>query len=129
MLSVDIIGIVITICLVGLRYPHYVFLAAIIHDVGRVLMTLFLHGSIQSIISAGAFGTTMAAGIKSGSPVYLIMFSGAIANYIVSATAGGIEFEKTRHIVNPFLAVKHPFAVVNLRLAILSLLVNLWLIF
>jgi hypothetical protein len=126
MITIDYIGLVITVCLVGLRYPQYVLGACILHDLGRVLMALFLHGHIDSIVTAGAFGSTAASNIRAGVPALLVTFSGPLTNYIFSATAGGIDYLKTRHILNPWGAVKHPFAVVNLRLAVLSLLVNLW---
>jgi len=126
MLMVDVVGIIVTICLVGLRYPHYVLCALIINELGRVLTTLFLHGRIESIVASGAFGSTTAEGIKSGGLTILMIFSGAIANYIVSAVAGGAAYEKTVRILDPLAAVKHPFAIVNLRLAILTFLINIW---
>jgi len=126
MLMVDIVGIIVTVCLVGLRYPLYVLCAMVINDLGRVLTTLFLHGKIQSIIAAGAFGSTTSAGIHSGAMTVFVIFSGAIANYIVSATAGGVAYEKTANILNPLSPVKHPFAIVNLRLALLTFLINMW---
>ena len=126
MLAIDLVGLVITICLVGLRYPHYVFCAAVIHDVARVIMILFLHGNLETVVAAGAFGSTVAQGIKTGFPSLLVVFSGPLANYIISATTGGVEYEKTRAIVSPLASVRHPFAVVNLRMGILALLVNLW---
>ena len=129
MLMIDLVGIIFTICLVGLRYPHYVLCAVVIHDLGRVLMTLFLHGHLETIVAAGAFGATVVTGVKSGVPALLILFGGAIANYAASATAGGIEYERTRHILNPLARIKHPFAVINLRLAMVSLVVTLWQIF
>ncbi|MDR3564107.1 MAG: hypothetical protein P4N59_22080 [Negativicutes bacterium] len=126
MLAVDIVGVVITICLVGLRYPQHVLGAALIHDLGQLLMTLFLRGHIVSVVAAGAFGSTVATGVKSGMASTFLLFSGSIANYIVSATVGGVEYEKTARLLNPLSPVKHPFAVVNFRLAVVSFLVNLW---
>lgn len=128
MLAVDIIGLIFTICLTGPRYPHYVLCAAVIHDLGRVLMALFLHGQIESVVAAGAFGTTVAGNIKAGMPALLLVFSGSLANYIVSATTGGVEEERSAKLLNPAASVRHPFAVVNLRLALLSFLVNSWLL-
>ncbi|MBP2653523.1 MAG: hypothetical protein H6Q73_1092 [Firmicutes bacterium] len=129
MLAVDIVGLVFTICLVGARYPHYVLIAATIHEIGRIMMTLFLHDNIGTVIAAGAFGTTVASNLKSNWHGILITFSGPLANYIVSATIGGIELETTRRLLNPLGPVRHPFAVVNLRLALLSVFVSTWLLF
>ena len=129
MLAVDVIGLVFTIFLVGTRYPHYVLIAATIHEFGRIMMTLFLHGNIGTVIAAGAFGTVVASNLKSSWHGMLIAFSGPLANYIVSATVGGIESVATRRLINPWVSVGHPFAVVNLRLALLSIVVSSWLFF
>jgi len=128
MLTFDIVGLVVTVCLIGLRYPLYVLMASMINGLGQVVMILFLHGHIESVVAAGAFGSTVVSGVKSGGPTMLIIFAGTLSNYIVSAAAGGIEYEKNRHVLNPLSPVKHPFAVVNLRLALLTFLINLWLV-
>ena len=126
MLAIDFIGLAVTVCLVGLRYPHYVVVAALIHDFGRVIMTLFFHGEIESLVAAGAFSTTTVSNLGSDLKLALVIFSGPLANYIVSATVGGVEFERTAALVSPFAVLTHPFAVINLRLAIISCLVNIW---
>ena len=125
MLIVDLVGLIVTICLIGFRYPAYVICAAILSDLGRILMILFFHGRIESIVAAGAFGTTFAAGPLSA-PSYIIIFSGCMANFLISMAAGGLEYEKTRAILNPLAKVRHPFAVINLRLSLLSLMTGFW---
>lgn len=129
MLTIDIVGLLLTIIFIGLRYPHYVVFAAVIHELGRIIMVLFLHGNIESVVAAGIFGSTVANNFKEGSMYWLVIFNGPLANYIVSATAGGIEFEKTAHLINPFKKLAYPFAVINLRFAIISLLINLKVFF
>jgi hypothetical protein len=126
MLTLDIVGLVVTVCLIGLRYPLHVLGASLINGLGQVLMILFLHGHIESVVAAGAFGSTVVSGVKSGAPALLVIFAGSLSNYIVSSAAGGIEYEKTRHILNPLSPAKFPFAVVNLRLALLTFLLQLW---
>lgn len=126
MLAIDIIGLAMTICLVGLRYPHLVLGAAVIHDMGRIIMALFLHGNIETIVAAGAFGTADVSNLNSVFKNALIVLSGPLVNYMVSATIGGIERERTVNLFNPCAVVKSSFAVINLRLAILSFLVNIW---
>lgn len=125
MLMIDIIGLLVTILLIGFRYPHYVIFAAAIHEFSRIIMVLFLHGTIDSVVAAGIFGSTVVHNFKESSLNWLVIFSGPLANYIVSSTAGGIEFESTAHLINPLKKLTYPFAVVNLRFAIISLLVNL----
>lgn len=126
MLTIDYIGLLITIGLIGLRYPHHVLGAAAIHDLGRILMALFLQGRIETIIAAGAFGAAAVSGVKAGVPPVVVAFGGPLANYLVSANLGGAAGEKNAHLLHPGAALKRPFAVINLRLALLSSLVTIW---
>lgn len=125
MLTVDYIGLLITVCIVGLRYPHCVLGAAVIHDLGRVLMAIILQGRIETIIAAGAFGSAAVGSIKAGWPAVLMAFSGPLANYLVSANLGGAVWENTSRLLNPGAVLNRPFAVINLRLAILSAVVTI----
>lgn len=127
MVAIDFIGLLITILLIGLRYPHYVLMAALVHELGKILMIMFVHGHIDTIIAAGAFGNTVVSNYNNNGILdALIVFSGPLANYIVSSTAGGVEFEKTVNLISPAASLKSPFAVINLRLAIISFLFNAW---
>ena len=125
MLAIDVIGLLLTTSIVGVRYPHYVLLASFIHELGRIVIALFLHSHIDSVMAAGAFGTTIVSNTKVGTSGLLIIFSGPLANYIVSSTVGGVEYERTANLFNPFAKLKYPFAIINLRLAIISFLVNM----
>lgn len=129
MLGIDLIGLLATILLIGMRYPHYVLLAACIHECGCILVAIFLHGQIEYILAAGAFSTMAISNHHSGIIGILILFSGSIANYLISFIGGGIGFEPTANLVNPLAYLKLPFAVINLRLCILSCLIQLWKIF
>lgn len=126
MLTIDFIGLLFTIFLAGVRYPVHVLGAAAIHELGRVAMALFLHGHIDSVLAAGAFGATVASNLKSGGPAMLIAFSGPLTSLIISAGTGGVTREKPAGIINPMAAAHYPFAVVNLRLACLSALYTIW---
>lgn len=125
MLTVDLIGLVATICLIGIRYPHHVLIAACIHELGSVLFTLFLHGQINAIVAAGAF-STMTVSNNVGILGKLLIFSGSLSNYIVSSLAGGIAFESTSHLINSWATLRSPLAVINFRLCILSFLISMW---
>lgn len=125
-MAFDIVGVLVTVGIIGLRYPVQVIAASLINGFGQILMIFLLHGHIETIVAAGAFGNTVVSGVKSGAPAMLIVFAGALSNFIVSSAAGGIEYEKTHDVLNPLAVVKHPFAVVNMRLALLSFLINLW---
>ena len=124
MMAVDFIGILITAVIVGVRYPHYVLAATIWQQVGQSVMALFLHGKIESVLSAGAFSVMKVSQLNSYSSM-LVLFSGAIANYILASAVGGVNQEASSALLNPFSRLKFPFAVINLRLALLTLVVNL----
>lgn len=126
MLAVDFVGLLLTVCLVGLRYPHYALGAAAIHDAGRLLLALFSNGRIEAVIAAGAFGSTAVGGLPAGIVPLAVAMGGPLANYLVSAGLGGWEREPTAHLFHPAAAVRNPFAMVNMRLALLSTIVTLW---
>lgn len=128
MLSVDLIGLLFTVGLVGPRYPLHGLAAALIHDLGRVLVILFFHGRIEAIVAAGAFGGAVTSGLK-GYPAIAALFGGSLISYLVSCGAGGVAWEKTVNLVSPVAPVRQPFAVVNFRLAVLSALAGLWHLF
>jgi hypothetical protein len=129
MVVIDLIGLAATIALIGIRYPHYVLLAACLHEIGEILLTIFLHGQIDTIVAAGAFGTIVVSNYNATILGVLIVFSGSLTNYIVSSLAGGIAFEPTSHLFNPISSLKAPFAVVNFRLCILAGFISIWKIF
>ena len=126
MLTVDLIGLVATICLTGIRYPHYALIAACVHELGSVLITLLLHGQINTIVAAGAFSTMTVSNNTLGMVGTLLIFNGSLSNYIVSSIAGGIAFEPTSHLLNPWATLRFPLAVINFRLCILSFFVSIW---
>ncbi len=129
MLTVDFIGLLLTIALVGLRYPHYVLSAGLIHDCGRIVMAIFLNGHIESVTAAGAFGSAVVTGVGTSVKYVLVMMAGSLACYLVSAAVGGIGNEPTAKLIHPSSILKNPFAVVTLRLAIVSFVTNMWQLF
>jgi len=129
MVVIDLIGIAATIALIGIRYPHYVLLAACLHEIGEILVTVFLHGQIDTVVAAGAFSTIVVSNYKATLLGILIVFSGSLTNYIASSLAGGIAFEPTTHLFNPLSSLKAPFAVINFRLCILACFISIWKIF
>jgi hypothetical protein len=126
MLTVDYVGLLVTIGLIGLRYPHCVLGAAVVHDLGRIFTAFFLQSRIESIVAAGAFGATAVSGTKSGGAALMVALGGPLANYLVSANLGGAVWERNSRLFHPGAVLKKPFAVVNLRLALLSTLVTIW---
>ncbi|SHI34303.1 hypothetical protein [Propionispora hippei] len=125
MVVVDIVGLLFTVVLVGVRYPHYVLAAAMIHEAGRIAMTVFLHQHIELLVAAGAFGKTTINNQETMLAAACIAASGPLANYIVSAVVGGIEYERGGTLLNPLARLKHPFGVVNLRLAVVSFVLSM----
>ena len=126
MLAIDLIGLLATILLVGLRYPHYVLAAICVHEFGRILVVILLHAHIDYIVAAGVFGTMEVSNYHSSALGIVLIFSGALSNYIVSSIGGGIAFESTVNLLNPLVNLKSPFAVINFRLCILSCLIQVW---
>ncbi len=126
MLTIDFAGLLFTICLVGLRYPHCVLGAAVIHDLGRILVALCLQGHIETIVTAGAFGAAGVSGLKAGWPGVAVAFGGPLVNYLVGANLGGTAGVKNARLFHPGAALSRPFAVINVRLALLSALVSIW---
>lgn len=126
MLAIDLIGFFITILAIGIRYPHYVVLAALVHEIGQLCIAFILNLQVDLIIAAGAFSTTDVSNSNNGVINALTVLSGSLANYIFCATAGGIDQERAMDIVNPSAKLINPFAVINLRLAIVSAFTSMW---
>lgn len=129
MLIIDLVGIIATIFLIGIRYPHYVLLAVSLHELGEILITVFFHGQIDTIVAAGAFGRITVSNYNASILGAVLVFSGSLTNYIVSSLAGGIAFEPTSRLLNPISSLKSPFAVINFRLCILAGSISIWKIF
>jgi hypothetical protein len=128
MLTIDIIGVVVTICFIGIRYPHYAILAIMVHDFARVSMAVFLNGHIDTVVAAGAFSAISVTSLDELKRA-VIAFAGPLASYAVSAMAGGSEFERTSHIFKPTVHLQHPLSVINLRLALVSIVVTTWYLY
>ncbi|MDF2570743.1 hypothetical protein [Sporomusa sp.] len=124
MMAVDIVGLIISIIVIGIRYPHFALAAALANTAGQVLMAIFLAGNIEKIVTAGAFSSASVTNLSELKSL-LFAFSGPLTNFIISKAAGGIEFVSTAHLVNPAAVVKHPFAVTNLRFAVISLILSI----
>ncbi|BBB92949.1 MAG TPA: hypothetical protein PKA28_02060 [Methylomusa anaerophila] len=124
MLTVDFIGLLLTVGLIGPRYPHCVLFAATINLISQIAVALFLQGDIHSIVAAGAFGG-MEVSHVTGFKNAVLAISPLLANYIAGKAAGGMEFESTSNIINPFAMLKHPIAVINIRFCIASSLFTL----
>ena len=123
MLAVDIVGLIISIGLVSIRYPHYALAAALANAMGQIVMAIFLAGNIEKIVTAGAFSSAAITNL-SGFKIALFTISGPLTNFIISKLAGGIEFVSTAKIANPAAVLKHPLAVINLRFAVVSLVLS-----
>lgn len=128
MLVVDVIGLIISISLVSIRYPHYALFAALANALGQIVMAVFLAANIEKIVTAGAFSSSAITNL-SGFKTILFMVSGSLTNFIISKAAGGIEFVSTAKILNPAAILKHPLAVINLRFAVVSLVLSMCQLF
>lgn len=124
MVSLDVIGVFITIGLIGMRYPVHGMAAILIHELGRLVMAFFLDGRITEAVTAGAFSTIAVSNADMIGGI-LISLGGPVANFIICATAGSFTPERAGYLLNPAAKLSQPFAVVNFRLAVLSGLFNL----
>jgi hypothetical protein len=125
MVSIDILGIILSALFIGIRYPHIAFIAILTHEAGKIFMAILVHKQVNFIIAAGAFGTASFADVGNESGI-LVMFSGALANFILASMIGGLEYEKTAHLFNPLISLRAPWTVINLRLALLSAVITIW---
>jgi hypothetical protein len=116
----------ITFILVGLRYTPYVLLAAAIGEVGRISASLYVNAQLDGVVAGGIFSRIAFQGVNAKLPVFFIYFGGPLVNYFVGMACGGLEKEKITGLVNPFASLRHPFAVMNIRLALLSAAYNAW---
>lgn len=125
MIVIDAIGLFVTICFIGLRYPHYVLIACLINQFGQIVATLFLHLHIEGILASGVFTNMQVTG-ATGALIFLLALSGTFLNYAVGAAVTGFEFEPTAHLIKPFARLRSPFAVINLRFAVVMLCVQIF---
>lgn len=126
MLILDVVGMIVSTFMVGLRYAHYVWAAAIIGAVGSVLASLFVNAQVDMVVAAGVFSRITVHGVNAGLPQFAQYFGGPLVNYFVGMACGGLEKEKFWGKLNPFARVSQPFAVINIRLAVLSVIYNAW---
>ena len=122
MLSIDVLGLAITSLLLGPRYTHYVLLASALAEAGRAGMTLFLQARVTDLMWAGLFGGLQVQGVGSVAQAALILFSGPLVSYITSSCYGGIGRDGWPRVINPFVTLTAPFAVINFRLAVATAL-------
>lgn len=126
MLALDIIGLMITILLVGPRYVHYVLIAASMGEFGRIIVSLYVNAQLDAVVAGGIFSAMDIHGVNGKLPILLIYFAGSLVNYFVGMACGGLEKEKLACLFNPFAVVQNPFSIMNIRLAVLSAAYNSW---
>ena len=124
MMAVDMVGLIISIIMVGIRYPHYALAAAAINTCGQILMAILLAANIEKIVTAGAFSSASITNLMELQRL-LFVFSGPVANFLVSKAAGGIQFVSNAQLINPSAVLKQPLAVTNLRFAVISLVLSI----
>ena len=83
MVTIDIIGMIISIIFIGIRYPHIALIAVLAHEAGKILMAVFVHQQIDLIIYAGAFGTASLVNHNSRYSA-IVMFSCALAKFVLA---------------------------------------------
>lgn len=128
MLAIDLVGLLLTMGLVSIRYPHYALAAALANALGQIVMAVLLAGNIEKMISAGAFTSATVSNL-SELKIILFTLSGPLTNFLLSKAAGGTEYVSTAQLWNPTAVLKQPLAVINLRFAMISLLFSVFQFF
>lgn len=126
MVFIDVIGLLISLGLVGIRYPHWGILASFINILGLLLSGVVFHEQINYVVAAGAFSIGVFNQEHSLLLAYFLQFSGIWANFLVMHLAGGVRIEKTMVFMDPTCELKAPIAVINMRMAVLAILFNFW---
>jgi hypothetical protein len=124
MFVIDAIGVIVTICFIGIRYPHYVLAACLINQLGQVVAALFLQLHIEGLFASGVFTNTQVTGATATLVLWLAV-CGAFLNYAAGSAVAGFEFEPTAHLIKPFARLRSPFAVINLRFAVVMICVQI----
>lgn len=120
MLAVDMIGIIATVFLIGLRYPLQACAAVFVHEFGKFFLLLSVCGQVSALTAGGIFAVTPANMHGWEEAVYA--WGGSLANYSVACLAGGIAYEKTGDLLKPWTKLRCPTGTIQLRLALFSLL-------
>lgn len=125
--KVDLVGLLVSICLLGIRYPHYVILAALINFFGFCLGAFLLPDGLETIIVSGIFST---AEKETAFTTKTVLFAVALfANYAAARLSGLPALKNAASFCSPFAVLDNPFSVINLRFAAAFLLYNLILLF
>ena len=123
MVTVDLVGLAVTVALIGGRYPVHALAAILIHEFGKLAAAVFLGGRIEAIVAAGAFGSATLSGTQADLGQVLIPLGGILANLLLT---GAEAVEEWRFIPRLAARVTAPLAMASLRLSILAAAVVVW---
>lgn len=125
MIVIDYIGLIVTVVLIGVRYPLQALGALIIHEVGRIGAICFVQKPINLLLIGGAFGEMSFREPLSWGYVLIAAAAGPLLNYLVGSLAGGIVWERLSALINSAAQLRQPTGVIQIRLAAISLLFSL----
>lgn len=130
MLQIDIIGLIITIFFLGPQNILYIVLAIIVHELGRILSLLLLMPQLELMVTGGVLNIMI---FKVPEPFIfslLTILAGPFFCFLMGLICKGMNFRnfgfrQLNNLLNPFIKLKKPWAIINLRLALFSAIISL----
>lgn len=130
MLQLDLIGLVLTIFVLGPQNILYTVLAILVHELGKIIALTFLTPQVETVVTGGILNTTI---FKTAEPVLVslvVTLAGPFFCLFMGLMFLGVNFKsfspkQLGKLFNPFIRLERPWAAINLRLAFLSALISI----
>lgn len=122
MVGIDLIGLLVTAFLVGPLLIAHVAAAALVQELGRLIVVLAAGGHVQSVMAGGVFGRT---GVSELTPAVALL-AGPLIVFAVGLLSGGATAINRPSLWLPWAKTDRPFAAACCRLAVLSTIQCLW---
>ncbi|HHV72675.1 MAG TPA: hypothetical protein GXX38_08725 [Clostridia bacterium] len=123
MLQLDLIGLFITLLFLGPQNIFYVFIAILIHEIGRLVFLILIKSPVEAVVTGGILNSTVLATAEPITISLLITLAGPFFCMITSLFIFRMKKKFLKNInefINPFCKLDNPWAVINFRFAILS---------
>lgn len=122
MVGIDLVGLIVTILITGPLLAGQIVLAALVQELGRLIVALAAGGHVQSMMAGGVFGRTGVTGLSPAVP----LLAGPFVLLLVGALSAGPSAWSQPAFWLPWARTDRPFAAACCRLAILSTIQCLW---
>ncbi|MDL2281107.1 hypothetical protein LJC10_04540 [Selenomonadales bacterium OttesenSCG-928-I06] len=128
-INIDLVILIITICLLGIRYPHYVLIAAFINLFGYLLAAIIFSTKVNLIVFGGIFNSFSFSNLSFIETAGLFL-SGPFLNFLIASVLND-KPEKTQQslaFVIPYATLRNPLKTINMRFAFVTFLYNIGLL-